>query len=170
MTGFAAAFIPVTTAFRLDWRIHGLRKKLRVMITVSQGGHRLNDLLYRTSTNRLLREVTSFVSNYVNWKRCADHEGIPFYHLPITPETKLGQEAKLFAVVEEQQVDLIILVRYMQVLSGKLCRKLDGRVDLYMDGTIQIDPMITHVLTLDEINKGFDLMHAGKSIRSVVVL
>ena len=114
-------------------------------------------------------EVTSFVSNYVNWQRRADHEGIPFYHLPITPETKLGQEAKLFAVVEEQQVNLIILVRYMQVLSGKLCRKLDRRVDLYMDGTIQIDPMITHVLTLDEINKGFDLMHAGESIRSVVV-
>lgn len=44
-------------------------------------------------------EVTSFVSNYVNWQRRADHEGIPFYHLPITPETKLGQEAKLFAVV-----------------------------------------------------------------------
>lgn len=161
--------MPVTTAFRLDWRIHDLRKKLRAMIMVSQGGHCQNDLLYRTSTNRLPMEATSFVSNYVTWQRCADHEGIPFYHLPITPETKLGQEANLFAVVEEQQVDLIILARYMRVLSGKLCRILDGRVDLYMDGTIQIDPMITHVLTLDEINKGFDLMHAGESIRSVVV-
>ena len=56
-------------------------------------------------------DVTSFVSNYVNWQRCADHEGIPFYHLLITPETKFGQEAKLFAVVEKQQVDLIILAR-----------------------------------------------------------
>ena len=69
------------------------------MILVSQGSHCLNDLLYPTSTNRLPMEVTSFVSNYVNWQRRADHEGIPFYHLPITPETKLGQEAKLFAVV-----------------------------------------------------------------------
>jgi formyltetrahydrofolate deformylase len=125
---FAEGFMPVATAFRLDWRIHDLSKKLRAMIMVSQGGHCLNDLLYRTSTNRLPMEVTSIVSNHLNWQRRAEHEGIPFFHLPITPETKLDQEAKLLAMVEEQQVDLIILARYMQVLSDQLCRKLDGRV------------------------------------------
>jgi formyltetrahydrofolate deformylase len=114
---FTAAFMPVATAFRLDWRINDLRKKLRAMIMVSQGGHCLNDLLYRTSTNRLPMEVTSIVSNHLNWQRRAEHEGIAFHHLPITPETKLDQEAKLLAMVEEQQVDLIILARYMQVLS-----------------------------------------------------
>jgi formyltetrahydrofolate deformylase len=125
---FSEAFMPVATAFRLDWRFHDLRKKLRAMIMVSQGGHCLNDLLYRTSTGRLPMEVTSIVSNHTTWQRRADHEGIPFHHLPITPETKLEQEAKLLAMVEEQQVDLIILARYMQVLSDQLCRKLDGRV------------------------------------------
>jgi formyltetrahydrofolate deformylase len=125
---FTSAFLPVATAFRLDWRIHDLRKKLRAMIMVSQGGHCLNDLLYRTSTKRLPMEVTSIVSNHMTWKRRADHEGIDFHHLPITPENKLEQEAKLLAMVEEQQVDLIILARYMQVLSDQLCRKLDGRV------------------------------------------
>lgn len=125
---FTEAFMPVATAFHLDWRIHDLRKKLRAMIMVSQGGHCLNDLLYRTSTNRLPMEVTSIVSNHLNWQRRAEHEGIAFHHLPITPETKLEQEAKLLAMVEEQQVDLVILARYMQVLSDKLCRKLDGRV------------------------------------------
>lgn len=125
---FSAAFLPVATAFRLEWRIHDLRKKLRAMIMVSQGGHCLNDLLYRTSTNRLPMDVTSVVSNHLNWQRRAEHEGVPFYHLPITPENKLEQEAKLLAMVEEQQVDLIILARYMQVLSDQLCRKLDGRV------------------------------------------
>jgi formyltetrahydrofolate deformylase len=125
---FTSAFTPVATAFRLDWRIHDLRKKLRAMIMVSQGGHCLNDLLYRTSTNRLPMEVTSIVSNHLNWQRRAEHEGIDFHHLPITPETKIVQEAKLLAMVEEQQVDLIILARYMQVLSDHLCRKLDGRV------------------------------------------
>ena len=125
---FDAAFMPVATAFRLDWRIHDLRKKLRAMIMVSQGGHCLNDLLYRTSTNRLPMEVTSVVSNHLTWQRRAEHEGIPFYHLPITPATKIDQETKLLAMVEEQQVDLIILARYMQVLSDQLCRKLDGRV------------------------------------------
>ena len=125
---FSEGFMPVATAFRLDWRIHDLKKKTRAMIMVSQGGHCLNDLLYRSSTGRLPMDVTSIVSNHVTWQRRAEHEGISFHHLPITPETKLAQEAKLLALVEEQQVDLIILARYMQVLSDQLCRKLDGRV------------------------------------------
>ena len=96
--GFTDAFMSVATAFRLDWRIHDLRKKLRAMIMVSQGGHCLNDLLYRTSTNRLPMEVTSIVSNHMNWQRRAEHEGINFHHMPITPENKLEQEAKLLAM------------------------------------------------------------------------
>ena len=125
---FSAAFMSVAAAFQLDWQIHDLRKKLRAMIMVSQGGHCLNDLLYRTSTSRLPMDVTSIVSNHVNWQRRAEHEGIPFHHLPITPETKLDQEAKLLAMVEEQQVDLIILARYMQVLDEELCRNFAGKI------------------------------------------
>ncbi len=125
---FTEAFMPVATAFRLDWRIHDLRQKMRAMIMVSQGGHCLNDLLYRTSTNRLPMDVTSIVSNHMTWQRRAEHEGIAFHHVPITPDNKLEQEAKLLAMVDEQKVDLIILARYMQVLSDQLCRKLDGRV------------------------------------------
>ena len=125
---FAEAFTPVATAFRLDWRIHELRQKTRAMIMVSQGGHCLNDLLYRTSTGRLPLEVTSIVSNHTTWQRRAEHEGIPFHHLPIAPDNKLEQESRLLAMVEEQKVDLIILARYMQVLSDQLCRRLGGRV------------------------------------------
>ena len=125
---FTDAFTPVATAFRLDWRIHDLNQKMRAMIMVSEGGHCLNDLLYRTSTNRLPMDVTSIVSNHTTWQRRAEHEGIAFHHMPITPENKLEQEANLLAMVEEQGVDLIILARYMQVLSDQLCRKLDGRV------------------------------------------
>ncbi len=125
---FSEAFTPVATAFRLDWRVHDLQRKLKAMIMVSQGGHCLNDLLYRTSTNRLPMEVTSVVSNHTTWQRRAEHENIPFHHLPITPENKLEQETRLLQLVEEQEVDLIILARYMQVLSDQLCRKLDGRV------------------------------------------
>ena len=125
---FTDAFTPVATGFRLDWRIHDLRRKLKAMIMVSQGGHCLNDLLYRTSASRLPMEVTSVVSNHTTWQRRAEHEGIPFFHLPITPENKLAQEAQLIELVAQQQVDLIILARYMQVLSDQLCRKLDGRV------------------------------------------
>lgn len=125
---FTSAFTPVATAYRLDWRIHDLKQKQRAMIMVSQGGHCLNDLLYRTATKKLPMEVTSIVSNHTTWQRRAEHEGIPFFHLPITPETKEQQEAKLMALVEDQQVDLIILARYMQVLSDALCRRLDGQV------------------------------------------
>ncbi len=125
---FTDAFTPVATAYHLNWRIHDLRRKLKAMIMVSQGGHCLNDLLYRTATNRLAMEVTSVVSNHTTWQRRAEHEGIPFFHLPITPENKLEQEARLIQLAENQEVDLIILARYMQVLSDQLCRKLDGRV------------------------------------------
>jgi formyltetrahydrofolate deformylase len=125
---FSEAFMPVATAFRLDWRVHELGQKARAMIMVSRGGHCLNDLLYRTSTGRLPMDIASIVSNHTTWQTRASHEGIPFVHLPVTPENKVEQEARLLAMVEEQQVDLIILARYMQVLSDQLCRKLDGRV------------------------------------------
>lgn len=125
---FGEAFMPVATAFRLDWQIHDTSQKLRAMIMVSQGGHCLNDLLYRTATKRLPMEVTSIVSNHTTWQRRAEHEGIPFHHLPVTPANKPEQESRLLAMVEEQRVDLIILARYMQVLSDQLCRQLDGRV------------------------------------------
>ncbi len=125
---FTEAFSPVATAYRLEWRIHDLSKKLRTMVMVSQGGHCLNDLLYRTSTGRLPMEITSIVSNHTTWQRRAEHEGIAFHHLPITPENKAEQEARLMDLAEAQQVDLIILARYMQVLSDQLCRKLDGKV------------------------------------------
>jgi formyltetrahydrofolate deformylase len=125
---FTEAFSPVATAFRLDWQIFDVQQKQRAMIMVSQGGHCLNDLLYRKAAKRLPMEVASVVSNHTIWQQRVEHEGIPFFHLPISPENKLEQEARLLAMVEEQQVDLIILARYMQVLSDQLCRKLDGRV------------------------------------------
>jgi formyltetrahydrofolate deformylase len=125
---FSDAFAPVAATFELDWNIRDLKHKLRAMIMISQGGHCLNDLLYRTSTQRLPIDVTSVVSNHTTWQRRVEHDGIPFHHMPITPENKAEQEAKLIEMVEDQQVDLIILARYMQVLSDKLCQKLDGRV------------------------------------------
>ena len=125
---FSEAFLSVAAAYNLDWSVHDLRVKQRAMIMVSKGGHCLNDLLYRTATRYLPMEVTSVVSNHTTWQRRVEHEGIPFFHLPITPENKEEQEAKLLAMIEEQRVDLIILARYMQVLSDATCRKLEGRV------------------------------------------
>jgi formyltetrahydrofolate deformylase len=125
---FGEAFLPVAAAYALEWQVHDVRVKLRAMVMVSKGGHCLNDLLYRTATGYLPMQVTSVVSNHTTWQRRVEHEGIPFYHLPITPATKAEQEERLMALIEEQQVDLIILARYMQVLSDAACRKLEGRV------------------------------------------
>lgn len=125
---FSEAFAPVATAWRLDWKLHDLAVPLRAMIMVSKGGHCLNDLLYRTATGRLPMTITSVVSNHMTWQRRVEHEGIPFHHLPITADSKAEQEAALLGLIDAQQVDLVILARYMQVLSDALCRRLDGRV------------------------------------------
>jgi formyltetrahydrofolate deformylase len=125
---FNAAFLSVGSAYNLEWQVHDVRVKLRALIMVSKGGHCLNDLLYRTATGYLPMAVTSVVSNHQTWQRRVEHEGIAFHHLPITPDTKAEQEARLLAMIDEQRVDLVILARYMQVLSDATCRKLEGRV------------------------------------------
>jgi formyltetrahydrofolate deformylase len=125
---FGAAFLPVARALDLDWQVHDLSIKRRAIIMVSKGGHCLNDLLYRSSTGYLPIEVTSVVSNHLTWRRRVEHEGIPYHHLPITPENRLEQEGELLAMIEAQRADLVILARYMQVLSDNTCRKLAGKV------------------------------------------
>lgn len=125
---FRAAFAPVAEAIGGEWQLHDVAQKMRVAIMISQGGHCLNDLLYRTSTGRLPMEVTSVISNHLTWQRRVEHEGIAFHHLPVTPETKAAQEAKLLDLLESQQVDLVILARYMQVLSDETCQRMSGRI------------------------------------------
>lgn len=125
---FANAFAGVAAQFTLDWQLHDLARPQRALVMVSQGGHCLNDLLYRSATGRLPMKIAAVVSNHTSWQRRAEHEGIPFHHMPITPATKAAQEMALLVLVEELQIDLVILARYMQVLSDDVCRQLDGRV------------------------------------------
>jgi formyltetrahydrofolate deformylase len=95
---------------------------------VSQLGHCLNDLLYRNSTGQLPMELVAIVSNHEAFKRRAEHEGIPFHYLPVTPETKDKQEARLLDLVAQLSVDLVILARYMQVLTDELTTRLSGSI------------------------------------------
>jgi formyltetrahydrofolate deformylase len=125
---FRSAFSGVAENLGCDWQLHDMARKPRVAILVSQGGHCLNDLLYRTATGRLPMEVTSVISNHRTWERRVEHEGIPFHYLPMTPQTKAAQEMELMAQLDSQQVDLVILARYMQVLSPELCAKMSGRI------------------------------------------
>ncbi|MDI3326318.1 formyltetrahydrofolate deformylase [Pontibacterium granulatum] len=125
---FKSGFSEALADFQVDWSVHDLAVKPRVMIMVSQLGHCLNDLLYRHSINQLPMELVSIVSNHETYRSRAEHEGVDFYYLPITAETKPEQEAQLIKLIEDQEIDLVILARYMQVLSDDLCQKLAGKV------------------------------------------
>ncbi|WP_426413944.1 formyltetrahydrofolate deformylase [Bradyrhizobium ganzhouense] len=121
-------FSDVGKLFDMTWQLHDFGSKPRLMIMVSGAGHCLNDLLFKYSTGMLEVEIPLIVSNHKAFCRLAASYDIPFHHLPITAETKLSQEAKLMELVEQERIDLIVLARYMQVLSDGLCQRMSGRV------------------------------------------
>ncbi|WFT97095.1 formyltetrahydrofolate deformylase [Bradyrhizobium barranii] len=121
-------FAGVGKSFDMTWQLHDSGSKPRVMIMVSRAGHCLNDLLFKYSTGMLDIEIPLIGSNHKDFHRLAASYDIPFHHLPITAETKLAQEAKLMKRVEQERIDLIVLARYMQVLSDGLCQRMSGRV------------------------------------------
>src|SRR5262249_36356105 len=112
----------------MDWRLRDPRQRRRVMILASQQDHCLADLIWRWRQGELPMEVTAVVSNHPQSTfPHTDLKGIAFRHLPITPETKPQQEAELLALIEETRPELVVLARYMQVLSDQLSAKLAGR-------------------------------------------
>ncbi|ASA54606.1 formyltetrahydrofolate deformylase [Vibrio gazogenes] len=113
--------------FEMNWQLYPATKKDRVAILVSKFDHCLNDLLFRYRTGQLNIEVPVIISNHPDLESLAKWHDIPYYHLPITPETKREQEAQILQLVEQYQVDLVVLARYMQVLSPEMCAALDGR-------------------------------------------
>jgi formyltetrahydrofolate deformylase len=111
----------------LEWELHDTLTRPRVLLMVSKFDHCLDDLLYRHRTGELKMDVPAIVSNHPDLKPLADWHGIPFHHLPVTPDTKAAQEARLLEIVAETGADLVVLARYMQVLSKDLCEQLSGR-------------------------------------------
>ncbi|WP_093634082.1 formyltetrahydrofolate deformylase [Paraburkholderia aspalathi] len=125
---FRNSFAAVSARYGMEWNSFDMSVKPRVLVMVSQLGHCLNDLLYRNSINQLPMELVGIVSNHDAFRRRAEHEGIPYFFMPVTPENKLDQEAALLDLIDKQRVDLVILARYMQILSDELSRRLSGRV------------------------------------------
>ena len=121
------AFEETAHRFRMSWRLADAAERQRVLIMVSQYAHCLNDLLFRTSVGELNLDVRAVVSNHPDLKGIADFYGIPFRHIPVTRETKPEAEAALLDIVREEQIDLVVLARYMQILSDGLCKELEGR-------------------------------------------
>ena len=124
------AFAPLASERRMDWELVDAKRKARVLILVSKYGHCLNDILFRVATSHLPIEVVAIASNHRDFYQLAASHNIPFHHFPLvnaSSEQKAIQERKLIELVDEQQVDLVVLARYMQILSPELCAKLAGR-------------------------------------------
>lgn len=124
---FKAEFAERAAEFDMDWSLTAPNHKPKVAIMVSKYDHCLNDLLYRFRTGQLNIDVTVIISNHPDLEGLAKWHGIPYYHLPITADTKLEQEAQVRELIEQYDTELVVLARYMQVLSPSMCEYLDGR-------------------------------------------
>ena len=120
-------FVDVAGKFDMTWELHDASKPMRVLLMVSKFDHCLSDLLYRHQKGELHMQITAVVSNHLDLRPMAEREGIRFIYLPVTKDTKAQQEAELMKIVDETQTDLVVLARYMQILSDDLCKQLSGR-------------------------------------------
>lgn len=120
-------FAALANGYDMQWQIHDAHRKARLLIMVSKQGHCLNDLLFRVSSGQLRAEVAAIVSNHNDYASLAASYGIPFHHMPVTPDTKAAQERQVLELVEREQIDLVVLARYMQILSADMCQALAGR-------------------------------------------
>jgi formyltetrahydrofolate deformylase len=121
-------FAQVAERHAMTWQMHDARRPLRTLVMVSRFGHCLNDLLFRQSTGSLQVEIPAIVSNHRDLEGLAASYGIPFHHVPVTAQTKPEAEARLLEIVDEHDVELVVLARYMQVLSDGLARRMAGQV------------------------------------------
>jgi formyltetrahydrofolate deformylase len=119
---------PVAERFGMHWELNEHQAKRRVLVMVSKFGHCLNDLLFRARTGELPVDIVAVVSNHRDHQRLVEWHGIPFFHVPVTRDTKPEAEARLLELVDRFEVDLVVLARYMQVLSDSLATRMEGRV------------------------------------------
>ncbi len=127
VTELRAAFSPTGQQFAMTWDLWEHDAPYNTLIMVSRSGHCLNDLLFRWSTGALQIDIPAIVSNHRDLETLADSYDIPFHHIPVTPTIKASSEQRLMGLVDELDVHLVVLARYMQVLSDDTCRALRGR-------------------------------------------
>ncbi|WP_079203589.1 formyltetrahydrofolate deformylase [Pseudomonas sp. CC6-YY-74] len=122
-----SGFSDVSEKFNLNWAIHDSSRPTKVLLMVSKFDHCLDDLLYRYRKGELFIEITAVVSNHLDLRSMAEREGIRYVYLPVTRENKAEQEAELLNIVNETGSELVVLARYMQILSNNLCSQLHGK-------------------------------------------
>jgi len=120
-------FLILAPQFQMNWNIYDPQKKARLLILVSKHGHCLNDLLFRVQSKQLNADIAGIVSNHPDFAQMANSYEIPFHHLPVTLETKASQESAILTIAKREEIDLVVLARYMQILSPELCAALQGK-------------------------------------------
>ncbi|NVK35647.1 MAG: formyltetrahydrofolate deformylase [Rhodobacteraceae bacterium] len=123
-----AGFADIAKEFEMDFAFHDETEKMKVVIMVSRFGHCLNDLLYRWRIGALPIDIVAVISNHMEYQKVVVNHDIPFHCIKVTKENKPEAEAALMRVVEDTEAELIVLARYMQVLSDEMCQKMSGRI------------------------------------------
>jgi formyltetrahydrofolate deformylase len=113
--------------FQMQWKLHDSAQPMKTVIFVSKEGHCLNDLLFRWKSGLLPLDIRAIISNHRDFYQLAASYNVPFHHIPMTAATKAQSEARQFEVIEAEGAELVVLARYMQILSDELCRKVSGR-------------------------------------------
>jgi formyltetrahydrofolate deformylase len=126
--GEAGDFAPVAADYDMDWELADDAVRPRILVLVSREGHCLNDLLYRWRIGALSGDIAGIVSNHPDFEPLAAAYGVPYHHLPVTADNRPKQEAALLELVDRYAAELVVLARYMQVLSARLCAQLPGRM------------------------------------------
>lgn len=121
-------FAALAESFSMQWQFHELAKPTRILLAVSKHGHCLNDILHRWESGILPATVAGVVSNHEEMRSLTEWYGLPFYYLPVNSDNKAEQEARLLEIVEQENIDLLALARYMQILSAELCSRMESRI------------------------------------------
>ncbi|MDX2235004.1 MAG: formyltetrahydrofolate deformylase [Hyphomonadaceae bacterium] len=124
---FERAFAPVAERFAMTWGLRSAAQRPRTLIAVSKFGHCLTDLIHRWKAGSLPVDIVGVVSNHEDFRAFVEWSALPFHHLPITPDSKPAQERRFLDLVDALDVDLLVLARYMQVLSPAFCDAVAGR-------------------------------------------
>jgi formyltetrahydrofolate deformylase len=127
LSTYREKFAEVGKRFSMDWSMHDASQKARLLVMVSKFDHCLNDLLYRYRTGALPVEIAGVVSNHPDLESVVRWHDIPFHHLPVSDNNRAAQEKQIMELVKDQNIDLVVLARYMQVLSTETCKALAGR-------------------------------------------
>lgn len=117
----------VAERFGMEWELHDAARKARVLLLVSKHMHCLNDLMHRHQTGQLPVEIPAVISNHLDARGMVEWHGIPFLHLPVSNDNRAEQEAQILKIVEDEKIDVVVLARYMQILSPNLADALRGR-------------------------------------------